>query len=465
MGRGRTFPAPVAAPRAARPARPGRRMGRPRAAVLAMAALAVLALSGAGAARAAGADGDGGDGPSLSWSAFGTAGYAVSDRAWRYQRFVDDGGTFKRDTVLGAQVDLQLTPQWSATLQPRLAPATRNDTRWDLTAAWAFAAWRPNNDWLLRVGKLRVPFMLRSAQLDVGQTYDEARVPTEVYSLLPASDFTGAHLSRNWSRGGGELALDLYHGDSPLVNRNRVWLREPSLGAAPAVMFSDLEITVTGAVLSWNTPDLSARAGVHHTRVRNADGSGLLVRPRWVDLGGGAGYWQTRGAGLERVSNSNNVALTLGAEAQLGGGWRLAAEWLRIIPRELEMGMSSTSAYLTAYRSWSALTAYATVAAIHPGSGPLKWVQQLETTTVPGSVQDASALNASMRARADIVPLFRQRSLALGASYALSPTSKLKAEWLHTHAQGSQFMDVPAGQGLLQPRRVNVLSVSYSFAF
>jgi hypothetical protein len=410
------------------------------------------------------------DSPTLSWSVFGTAGYAVSNRPWRYQRFIDDGGTFKRDSVLGAQLDLQFTPQWSATLQPRLAPASRSDREWDLTAAWAFAAWRPDNDWLLRVGKLRMPAMLRSEQLDVGQTYDELRVPAEVYSLLPANDFTGAYITRSWSRDSGELSLSLYRGNSPLQNRNRVWVREGIPGALPAgVRFNDLEIEVQGAVLTWRGAGLTTRAGLHHTRVHSTNGSPLLVRPSWAGLAPGVGYWQTvnglPGPGVEQVSHSNNLAFTVGGEAELGAGWRVAAELLHVLPREIEIGQDFTSGYVTAYRTWSALTAYATVSAIRPGHRLRQWVEQLEGTTVPAPVPGAALLNASMRTRADVSPMFRQQSLALGASYTLTPRSKLKAEWLHTRAHGSQFMDTPAGEPLLRTRRVDVLSASYSFAF
>jgi hypothetical protein len=37
----------------------------------------------------------------LTWSGFGTVGVAVSDQPYKYQRFIDNQGTFKRDTVLG----------------------------------------------------------------------------------------------------------------------------------------------------------------------------------------------------------------------------------------------------------------------------------------------------------------------------------------------------------------------------
>jgi hypothetical protein len=168
---------------------------------------------------------------------------------------------------------------------------------------------------------------------------------------------------------------------------------------------------------------------------------------------------------VTQVGASNNLAFTVGGEAGLGGGWRLAAELLHVAPRELDIGLAFTSGYVTAYRSWSALTAYATVAAIRPSRTLRRWVEQLEGTTVPGSVAGAALLNASMRARADFTPMLDQRSLALGASYALTPKSKLKAEWLHVRAHGSQFIDTPAGEPLLRPRSVNVLSMSYSFAF
>src|SRR5690606_38874397 len=99
---------------------------------------------------------------SLSFSGFGTLGYAMSDRAYRYQRFIDERGGFQRDTVLGGQVDWQLAAQWSATYQAMAAPSVGNDEDWSLRTTWAFLSWRPNNDWLLRAGKQRVPLFLNA---------------------------------------------------------------------------------------------------------------------------------------------------------------------------------------------------------------------------------------------------------------------------------------------------------------
>jgi hypothetical protein len=53
----------------------------------------------------------------LSWSGFATAGYA-SDRSYTYERYVDRSGTFRRDSLAGAQLVAELAPRWSATVRP-----------------------------------------------------------------------------------------------------------------------------------------------------------------------------------------------------------------------------------------------------------------------------------------------------------------------------------------------------------
>ena len=64
----------------------------------------------------------------LTWSGFGTVGFAISDQSYNYQRFIDNGGTFKRDTILGGQLDARLSQQWSVTVQAKLAPSDHDDT-------------------------------------------------------------------------------------------------------------------------------------------------------------------------------------------------------------------------------------------------------------------------------------------------------------------------------------------------
>ncbi len=436
------------------------------------AAALLLALGLAAPAHAQAGDGPGaptgGSGLSLSASAFGTLGWARSDQPWAYQRHIDDDGTLLRDSVFGAQLDVQFTPEWSATVQARLAPSTRHENRWDLRASWAFAAWRPNNDWLLRLGKLRAPLFLRSEHLDVGQTYAEMRLPAEIYTLAPTNDFTGLHLTRTWALGGGEFAAEAYRGSARLTKRT--WLRNGLPPQQPAGhQYTDVDTTLQGLVGTWRAPDYTARLGLHHSRTERADGTGFTVRPVWAQLGPGIGYWQTEagtpGPGAARVGAINNYVVALGGEAAWAGGWRVSAELVRILQRDVELGNETTGVNLTLYRSWGAFTPYLGLSSLRSSGAEPGWQRTLDSTTVPAMVPGAGLLNGLLRVRADGTQVYDQHSLALGSAYALGPRHKLKLEWLHTRARVSSMIDVPAGEPLERTRRVNVLSIGMSFVY
>ena len=90
--------------------------------------------------------------------------------------------------------------------------STTSDNQYRATVAWAFLSWRPTNDWLFRVGKQRIPLYLYSETVDVGVTYDFARLPTEMYSIIPSNELTGLSFTRIWAMDDGELSLDGYWG-------------------------------------------------------------------------------------------------------------------------------------------------------------------------------------------------------------------------------------------------------------
>ena len=112
-------------------------------------AWALATVCGLGAMPVAAAD--------ISLSGYGTVGYAQSDQSYDYQRFVSEQGTFKRDSVLGVQMDAKLSDEFSFTLQGKVAPSLKSENDVDATVSWAFLSWRPTNDWLVRAGRIRVP--------------------------------------------------------------------------------------------------------------------------------------------------------------------------------------------------------------------------------------------------------------------------------------------------------------------
>ena len=201
-------------------------------------------------------------------SGFATLGYAISDQPWRWQRFTDEGGTFWRDSILGGQIDARWSPSWSGTVQLTLAPSTRAERQWAVEAAWAFVSWRPDNDWLVRLGKQRVPIFLNAENRDVGQTYAFVRLPAEVYALTPTSDHTGVSLTRTWQRESGELSADAYAGRAQINNRSS----SRDLGASYLAVHTD----IFGAALTWRSEALSWRMGLHRATTRRADGQPFL---------------------------------------------------------------------------------------------------------------------------------------------------------------------------------------------
>src|ERR1700682_5644121 len=117
----------------------------------------------------------GGTAADFKLTGFGTLGYAIGDQDFRYLRYIDDRGTFKADSLLGLQGEAQFNSQWGATLQAvASAPRTRDDGV-EAKIRGPFFIFRPDNDWLWRVGRLRPPFLINSQNAEVGVTYDEAR--------------------------------------------------------------------------------------------------------------------------------------------------------------------------------------------------------------------------------------------------------------------------------------------------
>lgn len=431
----------------------------PRLRTLCLAALP-LALAGA----AAGAQ-------ELSWSAYGTLGYAQSDRRFTYQRLITDEGGFARDTRLGLQADLRFSPQWWATAQVKLGPSRASDRAWALSAAWAFVGWRPDDDWLLRLGRLRLPMYLHSESLDVGQTHDMVRLPAELYSLVPTPDFDGAYISRSWAlgtQGDTELTADLYGGSARSVVR--FWRRDGVPSVVPAgASFTPVALDLHGLALTLRQRGLLVRSSLSRASSGRTDGQVAASFP-FVPLGNGLGYYQVDeslpGPGIARVARVRNTIFSLGAEAALGPGWRISGEFVRNLQHDTAFGADTSAAYLALFRQVGAFTPYVSVAGQRSRQSAFDWYDRLTANPLPAVVPGAALVNAAQRVAAESFWVTDQRSLALGASWALTPQVKLKAEWLHTRiGRVSRLVDTPAGEPTPQHTGVNVLSVNLNFAY
>jgi len=403
-----------------------------------------------------------------SWSGFATLGYAQSDSPYTYQRFISDEGSFKRDTLLAGQLDLRLNPQWSATVQAQVAPNADREQGWSLRTSWAFVAWRPDNDWLVRVGKARVPLYLYSESLDVGVASDMARMPHEMYSIAPTNDFTGVYVTRTLMLGEREITVDAYAGATD--TQARLWLRD---GAPPTVapgpMFKPVHVKIRGLAVTSRDASLTWRLGVTSART-NAMSGGLPVRYPRVDIAPGLGYWKVDasmpGPDIETLPYFRNLIVTAGAEWSFGDGWRVAGEVVNMRQFGAELGSDSKAGYLALFKRIGSFTPYVSVARQRSSDVVLGWHQRLTTELLPAAMPGAQQINAAQRIAGETGYAFDQRSRAVGLSYALSPTAKLKGEWMETHVgQASGHFDVPQGMPDAQGLRVRTVSVNLSVAF
>ncbi len=395
-------------------------------------------------------------------------GYARSNQPYTYQRFIDDSGTFWRDTVAGLQVDATFADKFGATAQFKLAPASDSDSEYKGTVSWAFLSWRPTNDWLFRAGKQRIPLYLYSESVDVGVTYAFARLPTEMYSVIPSNDFVGISLNKTWNVQNGELALDAYGGKS--TSDYRFWIRDniPPVQMAGAV-FDKQDVKGGGAVLSYKRDDNTFRAGLHRVRATLRSGEPLPTTFPFVALAPGIGYYQVDpalpGPGIPTTASLTGTLVTLGVDVGLGSGFRVIGEFARTFVPDTDYSTASARGYASLLKRIDNWTPYVLYAFLRSTPDVRNLYNNVNYNTVPEFIPGAALINPSQRTAADHLISWDQHSWSVGTSYSFSATSILKGEYMRSRiGQMSSLVDAPPG-GNIRNQNINVFSLSYNFVF
>jgi hypothetical protein len=416
-----------------------------------------------------------------SLSGFGTLGYAQSNQSYNYERFINKNGTVKRDSIFGVQADIKFTDTIGATVQGKFAPSLRSDTGWDSTLSWAFASWRPSNDWLVRLGKQRVGLYLYSESQDVGVTYDFAHLPTEMYSISPSTDYVGASVSKTWNPSVGEVTLDVYSGT---ISTNwRIYQRDNTVIAGssmqPGANFKNISVNSSGFALTWLRDEDKYRASVQ-TQTTAIDPSSPAYYSQLTGANFGLPAGVTSGTAYTALPQSltgtvNSLVFTLGTEIHLPQDFRLIGEYGRRQVTNALSGIDTTGGYLALLKDVDAWTPYISYAQIQSRADALSLYQAMNSnaglTDLTGGFGGATltgtvnTINASQRVLADGLLVYDQNTIALGTSYRITPSQKLKAEWARTHVGvASSFVDAPSG-GNVGNQNIDVLSFSYNVVF
>jgi hypothetical protein len=409
---------------------------------------------------------------SLQLSAFGTVGYAVSDQDFQYLRYIDDGGTFKADSLVGVQAEAQFNPQWGVTVQlVGSAPRTRDDGV-EAKIRWAFISFRPSNEWLFRVGRLRPPFLINTQNAEVGVTYDQLRLPVEVYAASPVYDVDGGAVTKTWALESSEINLDAYWGKTDLKfrlpsQRSRTTPPEVLSALTPPQYFPE-RVTFRGLVLTHTSEGLLLRGGLHRATAKGeiaVPGLSATAFPGTfapITIPAPPPFGGNLYLPADPQSKIDISVLTLGAQWR-SGDWRITAEYIGRRLTDTKVGVDGKGAYVTAAYDIQKWTPYVTYARLLSGGDTRRLYQEVNSTPVPLLAQGPPLLLPANyhRILADQIPANDQYSVMLGASYSFSATSKLKFEWMRTHVGLlSSFVD-----GDVHDKSFNVFSVAYSVAF
>jgi hypothetical protein len=409
----------------------------------------------------------------LSWSGFGTLGYTVSDQPFAYQRFVDQRGTWRRDTLLGTQLDAALTSTLSATVQGRLASSLEDDHHNDAKLMWAFLSWRPSNDWTVHAGKVRAPIFMASENTEVGVTFDLAHQPGELYttSLTPTVDLTGLSFSHSMDiSADGELTLDGYSGQSRMTTR--IYQRDDIPGyQIHGPMFIDTEVAARGLLLHWRTAeDDRYRLGLHQVTSDFSLHHAAAEFP-WVPIPSmpGMGIYQTSdalpGPGRVVTDQIRFTFLTLGANLGLPQQMRLLGEVSKRKASGNNMAPETLAAYASLQKRVGVWTPYVLYGVMKSPASQLDLYDSMNGNRLPPGLPSVDLINLSQRAGADSIYVYDQSSWAFGTSWRVARGQVLKAEWQEVHTgRVSHLVDAPMGQESGH-RTLRLLSLSYNFAF
>lgn len=361
-------------------------------------------------------------GQSLRLSGFGTLGVAglSGPEGWGYRRELTQPGhasTWRADidSRLGVQLNYAATP--TLELVGQVIAKKRGAFAADTDAIeWAYASYRPDGDWTLRVGRVNVDAFLMADYRNVGFGFLTARPPVELYARQPTT-LDGADAARSWWVGDAQWRVKVLLGNTRIGDNN--FSKPGRLNG------------VHGAMVSREEGPWLLRASAARGRV-NFDLSGL--QPALATFGQLAqlplpGIAAQAQAFRDRLS-TNDLPVTfteLGARYETAD-WQGNLEFVRVAASPLTV---ETTAYLTVGRRFGAWTPYVSLSRVRNGlaaQSPPAW--QASLTPVIGASAAAQAQQLADAATAVLNGgRIEQSSNALGVRWDVHPQAAVKLQW------------------------------------
>ncbi|XVJ68682.1 MAG: hypothetical protein HEQ39_02810 [Rhizobacter sp.] len=388
------------------------------------------------------------------FSGFGTIGFAhvAAPEGWAYRRDLAHSQSQRSerldlDSRLGLQLNYVPSPNFELTAQAivnRRAPAANDGS----AIEWAFAAYRPNADWTVRLGRVNLDAFVLSEYRNVGFAYVYARPPVEFYAQLPSS-LDGADATRTWNIDGALWRAKAFAGQTKKA------IGDDSLYAGQ----------VFGGMVSREAEGLLLRASLFQANLtfRSAQlrsAADALVSLTALPIPSVAEQAHALRSRL-MVEDLRHRYVSLGTRYE-ARDWVFGGELLRVTGSRQ---IAFSAEYASIGRRLGPLTVYGLVSRVATTNAPLEspaWTTQLEPVLGPSLAQQAQMLGESS---ADAIKSFRsrQKSFSLGARWDLASQVSLKLQWDHIRVEPNG--SVLWGNASTQPTRANVGSLVVDFVF
>lgn len=403
--------------------------------------------------------------PTYALSLFGTAGYSITDRPYRYMR-ADNRGSFRQLSRIGVQADVQFSPQWSATIQAELAPSTYKDNRYHPRLSWAFLSFRPDNNWVFRAGKLRIPLMTNAENMPAAITYVQANLPYEIYGTSPAMDTVGASLGYTWNFDNKQtLNWEGYVGYTSFYIR--VFSRGGMPGFVPenTAIYTPYDTPLYGTSVYWQDleQDRHVRAKLFYAPITaRQEGVTWAKDPsRFMEYAPGkyvyipiAGYDNVRTYERQKI-----VFATLGVNWHLGREFYFVGESVYRRSLNTNSGVNTSSLYFLLHKRFGRWTPYVSIAGIRPSRKVRNYLKEMNEPT------GSPFLDRLNMSSADNLVAMQQWSAALGTSYDIDVNQRIKLEWLHAKISNASTTVTARYDQPFAHKAINMLSLSYNFMF
>lgn len=368
------------------------------------------------------------------------------------------------DTRLGLQLNWQASREVELVAQGVLRKQDR-DARAQQQLDWAFAAWRPDSQWTLRLGRTSPDAFLLADYRNVGYAFPWARPSVEMYGFVAFQSLDGLDVARRWRSGEADWKLKLG------VGRNDT--QQASFGNDP-----------TGARIPGSR--LKTRQLLLGTLTREQDG--LTLKATFAEAHAGVPNMQALAPvtdGLQQLAAAGVPGVSAEAAALAGAldlsrfvtryvavgaqyehqRWQLMAELSRI-GGDVQ-GTNGLRGYVSAAYRTGEFTPYVMLGRALPAhaatAAPLSWGVTLAPVLGDAAAAQAVALGS---AAAAVANHFRndQQSLTLGLRWDFTSQAAFKL-------QADRYVVAPAGAAAwpgssgFDGGRATVLSANVDFVF